>query len=134
MPTPLIKKVKSKPKGDATMLEDLELVDGTENEGGEVDDLDDEMADLYPEEFRLFRMGDNVAYTVGKGYSVVKYDNVSGAKVMAAYAEHGMDLLPIDHEHQTFNAPMNGQVAPAHGWFLPEHRNNDGLYATKVQF
>ncbi len=40
----------------------------------------------------------------------------------------------IDYEHQTLNSPVNGQPAPAAGWFGTLEWRDDGLYATDVQW
>ncbi|BBF84891.1 Mu-like prophage FluMu I protein [Aquitalea magnusonii] len=40
----------------------------------------------------------------------------------------------IDYEHQTLNSPVNGQPAPAAGWFGTLEWREDGLYATDVQW
>jgi phage I-like protein len=51
---------------------------------------------------------------------------------MAEFAAYGNDLL-IDYEHQTLNSEMNGQPAPAMGWFQVEARE-DGIYAVNVRW
>ncbi|WP_167309952.1 phage protease [Ralstonia mannitolilytica] len=44
-------------------------------------------------------------------------------------------LIVIDYEHQTLNAPDNGQPAPAAGWFKTmEWREGVGLFATDVEW
>jgi phage I-like protein len=80
-----------------------------------------------PTEFRLFAFGENAT---SKGIFVL--DRAGAAAVMAAYADHGVELA-IDYEHQTFAAGDNGKPAPAAGWFAPEVRA-DGLWATKVRW
>lgn len=80
-----------------------------------------------PTEFRLFALGEN---ETSKGTFVL--DSKGLAAIMAAFADHGVDLA-IDYEHQTFAAAENGKPAPAAGWFTPEARA-DGLWATNVRW
>lgn len=80
-----------------------------------------------PTSFRIWKWGDNETLN-GK----VVLDRESAADLLKAYADHGVELA-IDFEHQTLNAPTNGQPAPAAGWFKPEVRD-DGLWASSVRW
>ncbi len=84
-------------------------------------------ASSLPTEFRLFALGDN---KTSKG--TFKLDQAGLDSVMAAYADHGVELS-FDYEHQAFATVSNGQPAPAAGWFKPEARA-DGLWATSVRW
>lgn len=80
-----------------------------------------------PAEFRIWKFGIN---NTTKG--TVLFDSEAAASIMAAYADHGVDIA-IDYEHQTFNSESNGKPAPAAAWFTPQVRD-DGLYATNVKW
>jgi phage I-like protein len=90
-----------------------------------LDELSKLDASALPTEFRLFALGKNAT---SKGTFVL--DEAGLASVMAAYAEHGVDLS-LDYEHQAF--ADNGKPAPAAGWFKPEARA-DGLWAVNVRW
>lgn len=80
-----------------------------------------------PVEFKIWDWGENKTL---RGSVVL--DEESASEMMAAYKDHGIDLV-IDYEHQTFNSEENGQSAPAAGWYKPEVRQ-DGIWATAVQW
>lgn len=63
----------------------------------------------------------------------VLFDKKAGELVLAAYAEHGQDLLPFDVGHGMFNpfSPPDGHKAA--GWFRPEVRS-DGLWASDIEW
>ncbi|HWH86348.1 MAG TPA: phage protease [Pseudomonas sp.] len=61
-------------------------------------------------------------------------DATLASQVIELNDKVGIDLV-IDYEHQTMNAALNGQPAPAAGWFSQlEWREGDGLYATDVRW
>jgi len=56
--------------------------------------------------------------------------------VIQRAAERATDIV-IDYEHQTLHSEMNGQPAPAAGWFSGSAlawREGEGLYATDVRW
>lgn len=79
-----------------------------------------------PTEFRVLAFGKT---ETKKGAYLV---SDQGAAIMAAFAEHGTDLVPIDYEHGQVIAPDKGRAIAA-GWFRPEVRE-DGLWATEVHW
>ena len=80
-----------------------------------------------PSEFRIFAIGENAT---SKGTFSLSHED--GLAVMEAFAEHGMDRLPIDIDHGMLG-PAHPQSSKAAGWFVPELRG-DGLFATSVQW
>ena len=112
-------------------LDPIELSIWDDEEECDCDPEDEECdCDDSVEEFKILSIGDNKAWHMGAGKSSLKYTEVSGAYVMQFYEDSGMDKLPIDYEHNSFNPQADS--APAAGWFIPEHRPGDGLYATKI--
>lgn len=95
--------------------------------------IDGQAPDQVPTEFRLFKLGQNRAYHIGRGESQILFDEQAANRVMNAYRSDGIDRIAIDSEHQTFAAAENGKPAPAYGWFIPEVRA-DGLYASDVKW
>ena len=79
-----------------------------------------------PTEFRLFKRGDN---ETSKGLFV--FDDASAISVLAAFAAHGLDKLPIDYDHKMLRAASGPEGGKAAGWFLPAVRNGE-LWATQV--
>lgn len=64
-----------------------------------------------------------------------------GARALIDAASRQTDRFLIDYDHQTLNAKVNGQKAPAAGWFATlEWKEGDlapqgpGLYATDVEW
>ena len=84
--------------------------------------------DSLPTAFRIFRAGVN---ETRKGSFT--FDDEAAAAVMAAFAEHGMDRLPIDVDHGMLNQSPTLESSKAHGWFVPELRNGE-LWASDVQW
>ncbi len=63
-----------------------------------------------------------------------KLDRAAAERLIAHHAAMENDLV-IDYDHQTLNAPENGQPAPAAGWFKKlEWRDGQGLFATDVRW
>lgn len=63
-----------------------------------------------------------------------RLDDAAAAALVADVAARATPLV-IDYEHQTLNAPTNGQAAPAAGWFKSvEWRPGVGLFATGVEW
>lgn len=57
-------------------------------------------------------------------------DAAGAARIIARVDARGTPLV-VDYEHQTINAEMNGQPAPAAGWFRAlEWVEGDGLFGT----
>lgn len=57
------------------------------------------------------------------------------AAALIAQADSRASDYAIDYEHQTLRAELNGQPAPAAGWFKQlEWRDGDGLYAVDVRW
>ena len=79
-----------------------------------------------PREFRLFAMGDNAT---SKGTFTL--DDESAADVIAEFAAHGMDKMPIDFDHGMLAGPMGNKKAA--GWADLEARS-DGLWAVNVEW
>lgn len=77
-----------------------------------------------PTEFRIFAMGDNES---SKG--TVKLDAESVAALMAAWAKHGMDKMPIDYGHGMVFRDDHRSA----GWADLEVRD-DGLWAVNVEW
>jgi phage I-like protein len=82
-----------------------------------------------PSEFRIVAYG---TWSTSK-YGDLKVDRESAKTVMAYYKMKGLDKLPIDWEHQTYNTQLNGMPAPAIGFFKPEIRD-DGIWAVEVEW
>ena len=60
-------------------------------------------------------------------------DAESAAALIAAST--GKDRFVIDYEHQSLKSTVNGQPAPAAGWFKTmEWREGEGLFATDVEW
>ena len=72
-----------------------------------------------PDALRLFALGPN---KTSKG--VFKLDAAGVASVLAAFAKHGMDRMPIDYDHGMFAGGANTKAA---GWGVLEARP-DGLW------
>lgn len=63
-----------------------------------------------------------------------RMDAQIAGQLMAAIHAQANDLV-IDYEHQSTQAPSNGQPAPAAGWFKRlEWREGDGLYVTDARW
>lgn len=77
-----------------------------------------------PTEFRVFAMGKN---ETSKG--TFELDTESAEAVLAAFATHGMDRMPIDFDH----GMVSGDNPKAAGWAQLEVRP-DGLWATNVEW
>lgn len=77
-----------------------------------------------PSEFRIFAMGENRS---SKGTVVL--DATSARAVLDAFADHGMDRLPIDYGHGMVFRDDHRSA----GWFTPELRD-DGLWAVNVEW
>jgi len=84
-------------------------------------------------EVKLFPAGE---FAARDGRGPWRMDADIAARVIERARERNTDIV-IDYEHQTLNAPINGQPAPAAGWFNGdglEWRDGDGLYATNVRW
>ncbi|HVW28102.1 MAG TPA: phage protease [Polyangiaceae bacterium] len=81
-----------------------------------------------PTEFRLFKYGVN---ETAKG--PVLFDATAANEVMAAYEQHGVDLM-IDLEHQSLEAPVRADSFDARGWFQLELRSDGSLWAVNVRW
>lgn len=81
-----------------------------------------------PTEFRIFRAGQN---ETSKGTFTFTGD--SQADVLAAFAEHGQDQLPIDFDHGMVSGPGTADSGKAAGWFTLDIRNGE-LWAVNVQW
>lgn len=79
-----------------------------------------------PEAFQIFAAGDN---DTAKGLFL--FDDQAAASVMAAYAEHRVDLT-MDYEHQALAYPPIEAPASCMSW-VPEIRNG-GLWATQCKW
>lgn len=63
-----------------------------------------------------------------------RVDEVVARHLIARQAASANDIV-IDYEHQTLNAEMNGQPAPAAGWFRDlMYRPGSGVWATGVRW
>lgn len=61
--------------------------------------------------------------------------NTALASVLVAQVDAATTPLVIDYEHQTLRTAVNGQPAPASGWFSKvEWREGVGLYAVGVEW
>ncbi|SAI74575.1 Mu-like prophage I protein [Bordetella ansorpii] len=63
--------------------------------------------------------------------------NAAAAARVIAHARASSNALPIDYEHQTQQAAVNGQPAPAAGWIEGAnlvYRPGEGLFARDVQW
>ena len=78
-----------------------------------------------PTEFRIFAAGENDS---SKGTFI--FDADAAESVVAAFAEHGLDKLPIDFDHRMLTGGSN-DAGKAAGWFVPAVRNGE-LWATSV--
>lgn len=78
-------------------------------------------AEFPPKAIRLFAMGEN-ATTKG----VFLFDDAAAKSVLAAFAEHGVDLA-MDFDHGALATP-DGRKRDVPGYYRPEVRA-DGLYA-----
>ncbi len=78
-----------------------------------------------PREFLIFRAGVN---KTRKGEFL--FDEAAAAAVMAAYAEHGVDVM-LDLEHLSLDQESNGYDPDARGWAKLELRNGE-LWAVNV--
>jgi phage I-like protein len=78
-------------------------------------------AEFPPKAIRIFAMGEN---STTKG--VFLFDDEAARTVMAAFAEHGVDLA-MDFDHGAL-APADGRKRDVPGYYRPEVRA-DGLYA-----
>ena len=78
-------------------------------------------AEFPPKAVKLFAMGEN---TTTKG--VFLFDDAAAKSVLAAFAEHGVDLA-MDFDHGALAAP-DGRKRDVPGYYRPEVRA-DGLYA-----
>ncbi|MBA2724277.1 MAG: hypothetical protein H0U56_15595 [Methylibium sp.] len=79
-----------------------------------------------PKEFRIFAKGANRT-----SKATVNFDDASAARVLAAFAEHGADLLPIDYAHMMVLGSPSPEGHAAAGWFKPEVRVGE-LWASEV--
>ena len=78
-------------------------------------------AEFPPKAVKLFAMGEN---RTTKG--VFLFDDAAAKSVLAAFAEHGVDLA-MDFDHGAL-APADGRKRDVPGYYRPEVRT-DGLYA-----
>jgi phage I-like protein len=78
-------------------------------------------AEFPPKAIRIFAMGEN---RTTKG--VFLFDDAAAKSVLAAFAEHGVDLA-MDFDHGAL-APADGRKRDVPGYYRPEVRA-DGLYA-----
>ena len=61
--------------------------------------------------------------------------NDKSANALLSASIDQADKYLIDYDHQTLHSKVNGQQAPAAGWFAElAWRPNDGLYATDVEW
>lgn len=81
-----------------------------------------------PSEFCIWHFGAN---TTRNGYDVV-FDSVSARAVMAAYKEHGVDVM-IDLEHLSLDDKARNYDPDAVGWCRLEMRGAD-LWAVDVRW
>jgi phage I-like protein len=94
-----------------------------------VQEEDDQGQGKAPAEFKIVGFG----LWSSEKYGDVVVDKASGKSVMAYYKMRGLDKLPIDWEHQTYNTAQNGMPAPAIGFFRPAVRE-DGIWAVDVDW
>jgi phage I-like protein len=80
-----------------------------------------------PEEFRIFKLGEN---STTKG--ILVYDKESAASVMAFFKKHGAELF-FDWNHNSLKPDASKEDCEACGWFVPEARE-DGLYAASIRW
>jgi len=81
-----------------------------------------------PTEFRLFASGLN---ETTKGPVLCDPEGLS--KVMAAFADQGLDRLPVDYGHGMVGFASGIEAHRAAGWFVPASRYGE-LWATDVQW
>lgn len=84
-----------------------------------------------PTEFRMFKYGINGAYKMGEGDKEIPFDQADAQRLVAAFADAGVDLL-IDYEHQSLDG-LTGPKAAA-GWIKKLEMRDDGLYATQIEW
>ena len=65
---------------------------------------------------------------------VVLFDAEASGAVIAAFADHGMDQLPIDYDHGMLSPLSTPETASAAGWFRPTVGDDGSLVATDVQW
>src|SRR4051812_4032691 len=83
-----------------------------------------------PSEFRVFSAGDN-----GTTKGTFVFDDAAAKRVMADYAEHGVDLM-LDYAHASLDSdlsPNPSQAGKAAGWFNIELRDGE-LWAVNVRW
>jgi len=94
-----------------------------------------ELNGTVPTEIKLtpsgtFRAKDGRPHGIS-GWSVTSLNSQSIIDSVASLR----DQVLIDYEHQTLYSRENGKPSPAAGWFKNiEYRENDGLYATDVEW
>ena len=81
-----------------------------------------------PTELRMFAFGENAT---SKGTFVL--DKRGAESVMAAFAQHGVDRLPIDVAHGMLASGGSHEQHLAVGWFVPDVRD-DGLWAASIEW
>lgn len=82
-----------------------------------------------PTEFRLFVAGANKT-----SHGTFVFDDIAAQSVMAAYAEHAVDLA-IDVEHGMLDGASPDPTArDARGWFRLELRDDGSLWAVNVRW
>ena len=81
-----------------------------------------------PTELRMFAFGENAT---SKGTFVL--DRRGAESVMAAFAKHGVDRLPIDVAHGMLASGGSHEQHLAVGWFVPDVRD-DGLWASSIEW
>ena len=82
----------------------------------------------HPSEFRILKAGIN---PTRNGYDLL-FDDAAAAAVMAAYEEHGVELM-IDLEHLSLDDTAPNYDPDARGWLAIEVRNGE-LWATGVRW
>jgi phage I-like protein len=83
-----------------------------------------------PAEFRIFSSG-----TIDTIKGAFTFDAAAAAKVMAAYAEHGIDLM-VDYDHASLSTSASrdpAEAGKAAAWFGLEVRNGE-LWAVNVRW
>jgi phage I-like protein len=85
------------------------------------------VGDTPPREFRIFKKGENETT-----HGTFLFDDAAALSVMAAYAEHGIDIA-IDREHLSLDQKAPNYDPDARGWCNLELRDGE-LWAVNVRW
>jgi len=62
------------------------------------------------------------------------FDKEAADLVMRAYADHGIEQLPIDYDHGMLSSKPSAESSSAAGWFVPSIDQQGGLVAINVSW